>query len=626
MVRPFAHALMTTSLIQCPRLIGVNAVSLVAALLANLALLLNMGQRLSFKIAQPITTVGFFIASIILIVLVAIAAHHFHEPGVADQALTQAYYYAIWAAALYWIIASLMLLTIYGAYAGHYSKDFKLTMSQRTLMLQTIAFMVYLLGGAAVYAHIEGWKFLDAVYWADFTLLTIGIGDYAPSTHLGRALLFPYAIGGIVILGLVVGSIRSLVLERGKKKMGARMTEKTRKAVVKRIQKSGGRKGQLKLEPIDSEGSNMSEWERRQLEFEMMRKVQDMATAQRKWMSLLISGSAWFILWFIGAVVFWQAEKNQNWTYFESLYFAYTTLLTIGYGDFRPYSNSGKPFFVFWSLLAIPTLTILISNMGDTVVKAISDLTIYLGEVTVLPGEHGPIDRMKYGLKKITAGRIAFDVGDVVEHPPGLVQTPKDSSKRHDGPAQNHDVERVAGTLEKGELEEADEARERGDFFMEDEHHYRYLLIKEIRNVYEHLNAEPPRKYTFEEWAYYLKLLGEDEASPEFHRKAPWNVETTDHRDPDMGTAGEKDGNEAVRQWSWMGNRSPLMGEKEEAEWLLERLTLTLEEDLNQQRTENRRRRQMQGQEEKSRGADFKQTPSSGTLEDQQQEDRRVSE
>jgi hypothetical protein len=33
----------------------------------------------------------------------------------------------------------------------------------------------------------------------------------------------------LVILGLVIGSIRSLVLERGKVKMGARMVEKERR-------------------------------------------------------------------------------------------------------------------------------------------------------------------------------------------------------------------------------------------------------------------------------------------------------------------------------------------------------------------------------------------------------------
>lgn len=579
-----------------------------------------MAQRLRFKIAQPVTIFGFYIASIILIILIGIASHEFHKAGVADQALTQAYYYAIWAAALYWIIASLMVFTVYGAYRGHFSKEFKLTASQRTLMLQTIAFMVYLLGGAAVYAHIEGWKFLDAVYWADFTLLTIGIGDYSPSTHLGRGLLFPYAIGGIVILGLVIGSIRSLVLERGKNKMSARMTEKTRKAVLRQIERSGA-DGKLKLEPIDSEESNMSERERRRQEFDMMRHVQDVAATRRKWISLLVSGSAWFVLWFIGGLVFWQAEKNQNWTYFQSLYFAYTTLLTIGYGDFRPYSNSGKPFFVFWSLLAVPTLTVLISNMGDTIVKGISDLTLYLGELTVLPGEYGPKDKMMMGFQKFTRGKLP-GIGDVKENQPGGIRMLGQGLQPTGRSSPDHDVDRAAGDAEKGELEEADEARDQGDDFMADEHYFRYCLIKEVRSVYQHLNSQPPKKYTYDEWAYFLKLLGEDESSSKTHREAPRRVEESGASDSDMGAAGKEEGDEGVKQWSWMGNRSPLMGEKEEAEWVLDRLVTTLERDLNQQRDKNRRQRQRAGKDEKSRGADLKDSSSSRILEDDRGSDR----
>jgi hypothetical protein len=35
-----------------------------------------------------------------------------------------------------------------------------------------------------------------------------------------------------------------------------------------------------------------------------------------------------------------------------------------------------------------------------------------------------------------------------------------------------------------------------------------------------HLNSSPPRKYTFDEWAWYLKLIGEDENSADTHRAA----------------------------------------------------------------------------------------------------------
>jgi hypothetical protein len=152
-------------------LIAVNAVSLVFALIANMSLLLNMTQRLKFTIAQPITIIGFWMSSVLLIALIVVASYDFHAPGVQDQALTQAYYYACWAAGLYQIISYLMCMTILGAIKKKYDSKFNLTVAQRTLMLQTIAYFTYLLLGALVFSKIEGWRFLDAVYWADFTLV-----------------------------------------------------------------------------------------------------------------------------------------------------------------------------------------------------------------------------------------------------------------------------------------------------------------------------------------------------------------------------------------------------------------------------------------------------------------------
>jgi len=268
-----------------------------------------MTRRVPFYIAQPVTIIGFWVASLLLIVLVAVAANDLHAPGVKHQALSQAYYYAAYAAGLYQIISYLMCVTVYGAYRGGYNKEFKLTMAQRTLMLQTISFLTYQLLGALVFSRIEGWKYLDAVYWADFTSLTIGLGgEFTPKTHLGRSLLFPFAMGGILILGLIVGSIRTLVLDRGKKTLAARMTEKTRLKLVKRVADRDEKKWlkhkpvmglpahtarALTLEPGDTD---LPEVERRQAEFDAMRRVQHLVILKRKWFSLLTSSFAFAFL------------------------------------------------------------------------------------------------------------------------------------------------------------------------------------------------------------------------------------------------------------------------------------------------------------------------------------------
>lgn len=580
-----------------------------------------MTRRLAFSIAQPITIVGWFISSILLIALVVTATYSMELPG-QDRALTQAFYYAIIAAGLYFIVAALMCANVYGAYRGHYPQEFKLTMAQRTLMLQTISFMVYMLAGAAVYYRVEGWRFLDAVYFTNYTLLTVGIGDYAPTTHTGRALLFPYAIGGIVILGLVVGSIRTLILERGKKKLGSRRIEKKREQLLKKMHKKGQHK---KLTPIDSDEKRdelgMTERERRKFEFEMMRQIQDRASSRQKWDALFISASAWLVLWLVGAVVFWKAEHAQQWSYFGALYFAYTSLLTIGFGDYKNFSNSGKPAFVFWSLLAVPTLTIVISNMGDTVVKGIRDLTDYVGEFTILPGQSPTRQRAKKLVSSVTS-KFERDNSqeEMMNQPPGLIGEKEGAPGPQGTDRQTKAADRIAGEYEEEELEDAAEAGRRGDVVAKDAHEYHYQLIREFRNVMKHLNETPPRRYTYEEWAWFLKLMGEDEDNQSSHRKAPIDVRSEKNREPDI-QQGTTDDNEAgKRQWSWLGNRSPLMGEEAEPQWVIERLSITLEKELKKtHEAEMRQRREREGtQRDLAKKKTRSSSGSSKTLEQQE--------
>ena len=582
-----------------------------------------MARRLSFSIAQPITIIGWYLSSLLLVGDISAIIHIVQIPH-QRRALTQAYYYAIFAAVLYFLIATLMVVTVYGAWRGHYSKEFKLNMSQRTLMLQTISFMIYMVGGAGVYAKIEGWMFLDAVYFTNYTLLTVGIGDYAPLTHLGRGLLFPYAIGGIVILGLVIGSIRSLVLERGKKKLGSRMVEKRRELKLQRLLAKGKEE---KLRPVRGQEMakevGITERERREEEFNLMRKIQQEASTRQKWMALLISGSAWFFLWFIGALVFYFAEHEQDWTYFQSLYFAYTTLLTIGFGDFKPFSNSGKAFFVFWSLLAVPTLTILISNMGDTVVKGVRDLTIWLGEFTVLPGEAGARERIKNLATQTTGGKVFRGASDV-EEPPGFLSGGKDNDeeKAHHGGARAAANDALAGENMKEELSAAQKAKAHGDILGENIHFYHYLLIKEFRNVMKHLDESPPRQYTYDEWAWFLKLMGEDEGSHASHRAPPVKVNNASpDKEPDIAQGPRDDREGELRQWSWLGNRSPLMGETEEAEWVLERLSMTLEKELRKQHEVNGSRSgSMKPSEEQAMGKGAERSESGESSDDTRRE------
>jgi potassium channel subfamily K len=556
-------------------LIAVNSISLVFALAANLSLLLNMARRLSFAIAQPITILGWYFASALLVALVIVASTSvFRIEPMQEHALSQAYYYGIIAAGLYFIIASLMTFTAFGAWRGHYAKDFQLTPSQRTLMLQTIGFMAYLLMGALVFSKIEGWQFLDGVFWADFTLLTVGIGgEFVPKTHTGRSLLFPYAIGGLIMVGLVIGSVRSLILEHGKQKMSARFVEIKRQKVLSSIDHDTRTIRLGPFEKIEFSQKGLSETQRREQEFRVMRRVHELSERKRRYTALATSTIAAMLLWLLGAVVFMQAEKPQGYSYFAWLYFSYTSLLTVGYGDFTVNSNSGKAFFVFWSLLAVPTLTILISNMGDTIIKAFKDFTIWVGSFTVLPDEKGLGSAIKVGMKRVKTGKMLKEKD--LDH------------KGAPGASEQRGLDRVTEHIEEEELAQAEEAGEHGDYLERDIHFYHFILAKEIRQMMSDINASPPRQYTYDEWTYYLRLIGQDENDASGHRKPEDQHQHNKGDAPDIGTADDGD----TVTWSWLGIRSPLMGNTNEPEWLLQRLAATLEAEMRKMSSPDAKKR-----------------------------------
>ncbi|KKP01620.1 hypothetical protein THAR02_06257 [Trichoderma harzianum] len=617
-------------------LTAINAVQLGIAIISNFFLLFNMARRIRFGIAQPITIVGWYFSAIVLICLLCTGAGPLVEdlPFPRDEMIwSQSFYYGIWAAILYFIVATLMSITFWGAYSGHYPKDFILTLSQRTLMLQTISVLIYLHVGAVVFSNIEGWRFLDAVYWADVTLFTVGFGDFTPTTNLAKALMIPYAIVGIISLGLVIGSVRGLTLEGGKRRLLARMEEKKRRRTVRSITRKGD---DDLLEPIQEEPglprmptdqSNKSnktinsEYERRKAEFALMRKIQAMTSTRRKWMALAMSVMVWLVFWLVGALVFMEAEKRyQNWTYFDAFYFSFIAWTTIGYGDFTVVSNAGKSFFVFWSLMALPTITVLISHAGDTVVKIIKDSTIRLGNVTILPGEESYMASLKHLISRMTLGKFFQAHYETTD--PLIVE-----SKRHH-------LQRLAHIMDQleeedlSEQENEDERDENGNEIgdQEDERgrpanvrrpsqassftskvrrslsrlrsaHQRiptgadlhFLLISEIRAVASHLKASKNHHYDFDEWAWYLKLIGEDEHSPYTHTKAKIKAKKHNNNSP------EDSANEEPVKWSWVGHRSPLMGSQGESEWILEKLTNRLQELLS---AESRRQR---GQRRESR-------------------------
>lgn len=319
-------------------LVAVNIVSLVIAIFANISLLGQMTNRLRYNISGPITILGFYLSGFVDVALVAAAESHLPLPDNPNATYSQAFYYAAFSGAIYVILAMMLSVTGYGIWFKEYSNEFKLSMSQRSLMLQTILFLAYVLCAGAVYQVVEGWSYLNSTFFVIVTLFTIGFGDFAPTTHLGRSLYFPFAVGGILFVGVIIANIRTLVLESGSVKVSTRLVEKAR---YKSIKAGNPEEGILKIRGVKRRDTNAeTELERREKEFNIMREIQAEAATSNRLFALVFATVAFMILWFIGAVVFWQAESRsvggESWSYFEALYFTFVAQLTVGYGDFSP--------------------------------------------------------------------------------------------------------------------------------------------------------------------------------------------------------------------------------------------------------------------------------------------------
>jgi potassium channel subfamily K len=322
--------------------------------------------------------------------------------------------------------------------------------------------------------------------------------------------------------------------------------------------------------------------------FDAMRAIQYETMRFRRWNDLLVSVIVFAIVWTIGAVVFWCLEDDL--TYFEGLYFCFCSLLTIGYGDITPKSNAGRPFFVMWSLIAIPTMTMLISKMSDTIVASFKHGTEKVGDWLVLPQSgkyksffgHFPciLGFMEKHEEKKRVQR-GFQVGadaDTDEDEEAEVGNRPTSTQERQGNNQsngrtrskqdpNH-PHRTIEELAKAKPSSFDLAQQ--------------LAFAIRRTTKDAIDGERKR-YNYEEWVEFTRLI--QFTDPRIRPPSSTSAESRQIPGADGGPIEEEEDEFGVFNWDWIGENSPMLAKQTEPEWVLDRLCESLVRYVSTQET-----------------------------------------
>ncbi|KFY50971.1 hypothetical protein V496_09051 [Pseudogymnoascus sp. VKM F-4515 (FW-2607)] len=593
-----------------------NGLSLAFGFIGNFFLLCNFTRRVRYIIALPATVIMWFLSSAILISII-VAMSIVNPPIRPGQTWSQGFWHAVIACVLYNLGFGMLLINMVGYLLGKYPQNFYLTDYQRTLILQTMMFFLWLGGGAGIFSAVCDFSFSNALYFCDVTILTVGFGDIVPTNNVGRGIVIPYSVLGIVFLGLVINSVHKFakglsrnkvvkahrervradtvsrsvtnddqlwdrlglpppehqdgnhrphsarsqlsesIAQYGELDISGRVVTFTPKDGVTTSTSHGHRKRHLKSAtskmpgPLNGPGKifkngpeTLVERHQRLLylkdekdRFEAMRDVQKNTKRFKQYYKLSMSILAFAILWSMGAVIFWIAEdREQGMSYFESLYFCYVSLLTIGYGDFSPKSNAGKAFFVFWSLVAVPIVTTLISDMSDTVISGINSWTNTLADWTIMPR--------------------AGVVREFVESHPRLKtwlqqrhQKKKEEERLKRGFVVQNEDEEI------GEVAADDVENPTIDKFIHEgmsSHEILRRLALAIKKAAQDMQVTPPKRYSYEEWAEFTRLIRFTAESREQLK--------------------EEEEEKGFINWDWIGEDSPMLSDMPEPEWILNRL------------------------------------------------------
>ncbi len=83
----------------------------------------------------------------------------------------------------------------------------------RVLSILGFTFVI-ILGASVFYRYVEGWGWLNSIYFSVMTISTVGYGDFSPATAAGKIFTIAYVISGLGVFVAMATAVAEAILSQ----------------------------------------------------------------------------------------------------------------------------------------------------------------------------------------------------------------------------------------------------------------------------------------------------------------------------------------------------------------------------------------------------------------------------
>ncbi|CAO3592818.1 unnamed protein product [Absidia cylindrospora] len=331
------------------------------------------------------------------------------------------------------ISGAVMLISVFGFFLDWLldsPSNGPLSVILTAMLLPSVMYCCTLSIGAFSFMWIEGWEYSQAMMFCATALTTIGYGDVAPITPLGRLFFLIYTTLGICVVGYFLLSLRAVMIngssfnlmmkvnlmraeslhnyarhQRQRDSQRHRLEQHQHQHQQQQQQQHGYARDDVlarngpslpMINPLNDDDDDDDDDSpiavstphdplrphqlARHRSTDVISTFSNYTLAnilkeenRQIWVHVITHSGVWRMSviftfsWFGGAAVFCLLE--ENWSYLDALYFAFATQLTIGFGDLVPQTMIAQEFWFVYIIISIAVAAYFICLFGDVLAE-----------------------------------------------------------------------------------------------------------------------------------------------------------------------------------------------------------------------------------------------------------------